>query len=140
MPYQILKKIYFILISITSLLTGFSVYLIFRTNTYVSLLFTDFYFIIKIREIFSKTDSIFLNCYFADFLWALSLCSSLHSIFLPKTKGSLVCSIIVVIFGSFYELLQHLNILNGTGDVYDILMYTIAALTVNVINNFFKGE
>ncbi|MBQ8740572.1 MAG: hypothetical protein IJY79_03355 [Clostridia bacterium] len=87
-----------------------------------------------LREVFLPFENDFIKYYLADYLWCLSLSCGLHIIFLPDMKKSIVLTIISFIFGIAYECLQKFNIINGTGDKIDIILYLLAALTVNLIN------
>ena len=42
--------------------------------------------------------------------------------------------------GVLWELLQLCNVVSGTGDFWDILMYSIAALLATIIKSNKKGE
>ncbi len=133
------KILCFGLIGIFSLFFGLLIYLLFRENTIVSKLFLQFVDLQIICNALAPIESNFLKYYFVDFLWALSLSCGLHLIFLPKTNGSVLCSVTVVVFGAIFEFFQTVGWVNGTGDALDVISYMLAAVAVNIIN-FKKGK
>ena len=62
----------------------------------------------------------------------------LHVIFQPEICVSALCTVAVVIYGGVYELLQYLGVIGGTGDLWDVLMYILAGITVNILNSTYK--
>ena len=104
MSRYLFKKRLYIIICLTSLITGLCIYVLFRSNTYIALIFSDFTFISIIRKTVAPIDSIFLKFYFVDFLWALSLYSGLSAIFLANKKGCLICSIVVFLFNKRHKV------------------------------------
>ena len=133
------KTFWFWVIGVFSLILGLLIYLLFRENTIITTQTSYIMDLRLIRNMFSWAESDFLKFYFVDFLWALSLSCGLHIIFKPKTKVSLICSVVVITLGTTFELLQFFNVINGTGDILDVICYILAALTVNVIN-FKRGS
>lgn len=129
-----IKMLCFWVIGIFSLILGFLIYLLFRENTIITTQISYIIDLEPLRNLFLGVKSDFLKYYLVDFLWALSLSCGLHIIFKPKIKGSLICSLTVVTLGTVFEMLQFLNVINGTGDILDVISYILAALTVNVIN------
>ncbi len=129
-----IKNLLFLSIGVISLILGLMIYLLFRENTNISQMIYRFIDLTEIRSILSWLENDFLKYYFVDYLWALSLSCWLHLIFLPKMKGSFVCSITVVFLGVLFETLQFTKLVNGTGDILDVISYLLAVLTVNIIN------
>lgn len=121
------------LLSIYSLVVGCALYIIFRSDSYVAKLFSVLPFIVKIQEFFLFADSDFLKYYFPDYLWCLGLCCALIAIHTPKLKSVLLCSTVSVICGMAWELSQYIGIINGTGDILDIIMYLLAGVTAVII-------
>lgn len=124
----------FWVVGLLSLTLGFLIYIIFRENTIIAIQISKLINLKPLRNILSWAESDFLKYYLVDYLWALSLSCGLHIIFKPKIKVSLICSFVVITLGTVFELLQFLNVINGTGDILDVICYILAALTVNVIN------
>lgn len=87
-----------------------------------------------LRDLFLPFENNFIKYYFVDYLWGLSLSCGLHIIFFPNMKQSIVLTIIVFIFGAVYEALQKSDVISGTGDIADIILYLLAGLCVNLIN------
>ena len=128
------KTLWFWVVGIFSLILGLLIYLLFRENTIITAQISQHIDLKTFRNMFSWAESSFLKYYLVDFLWALSLSCGLHIIFNPKIKVSLICSLVVIILGTVFELLQFFNAVNGTGDILDVILYILAALTVNFIN------
>ena len=130
-------RLLYLCIACLSLTLGGIYYLLFTCGTY---LHSALYYL------FPATVDVFpISCnngvvryYLADFLWALSLCSFLLAIFIPKKKGKIIIGTAVALYGLLWELLQHFGIISGTGDLFDILMYLLAAFAVTIIK--IKGE
>ena len=120
------------------LFLGGFLYLIFRENTYIADIFEDVLFVEKIRDFTKPFESDFLKYYFQDFLWAVSLNLELFAVSKPSFKHGVFCSIVTLIFGTLWETLQYLKIINGTGDICDILMYIFAVIFALLI--FIKKE
>ena len=126
------------MLGIASLLLGTAFYLLFRENIYFSKLVLAKIEIVQISTYFSFLDNAFFKYYFPDFLWAFSLDCLLHAIYLPNVKGAINCSLITVLVGTVYEAFQYFDIVSGTGDLIDVLLYLLAAITVVFINQ--KGR
>lgn len=88
----------------------------------------------EVRNQLSWLDCGFLKYYLPDYLWGVALACGLHAIFNPKAKESLICTVVVVLLGALYEVLQWFGIISGTGDIVDVVLYALAGATVNVIN------
>ena len=126
----------FVILGAISLCVGLVVYLIFRPNTYISEIIASFLNIsFKYLDVSSYR---IVRFYVGDYLWAVSLSLWLHAIFLPRTVGSILCTVTVSTIGLTYEILQFFGIVIGTGDGVDFLMYLLAGLTVNIINKNFQ--
>ncbi len=85
-------------------------------------------------EILGGYGSNFLKFYFPDFLWAISLCFGLYAIYLPTIKTSIMLSVIVFVYGVIWEILQAVEVLGGTGDIVDVIMYLLACLLALIFN------
>ena len=128
------KRMLYIVSSSVALICGCLIYILFRDNSYVGNLFINFVFMRYIIEIVGWIECDFVKFYFPDFLWGFSLCLALYAIYTPSKTGELFCSLIVFLIGIFWELMQYLNIVSGTGDIYDILMYFLASITCIIIS------
>lgn len=123
------KRYKFIILGIISLFSGFLVYVFFRPNTHISKLIYSL-----IGTSVEMSGSRFIRFYVADYLWGFSLSCWLYAIFLPRRRGSALCTLVVCVVGVGYESLQFFGVVSGTGDVIDCLMYLLAGLTVNILN------
>ena len=134
------KKTINITTSILSLSLGGIIYLLYRENTYISNFVEEFVNLSYIRNSFKTFECNFIKYYLTDFLWALSLITGLNAILTTKTKLLQIC-LFVFSLGFIWEGLQFFNILSGTGDISDLIMY-LAAVATAVIINFSnnKGE
>lgn len=128
------KNIIFGCVGFGSLIIGLFIYLIFRENTYVAKFVSVHINIDFLRDLFLPFENNFIKYYFVDYLWGLSLSCGLHIIFFPNMKHSIVLTIIVFIFGAVYEALQKSDVISGTGDIADIILYLLAGFCVNLIN------
>lgn len=123
-----------VLLGMMAIIIGGLIYVIFRENTFVARNFEQSNFILNLRKWMSFCANNFLKYYFPDFLWEFSLCCGLHAIYKPSTKGSLVCGFVAFFCGVIWELLQCGNVIGGTGDFIDIMMYLLASCICIIIN------
>ena len=125
--------IYYI-VGILALALGGGCYLLCRPNTYVAQAVIKIIPMREVRNQLSWLDCGFLKYYLPDYLCGVALACGLHAIFNPKAKESLICTVVVVLLGALYEVLQWFGIISGTGDIVDVVLYALAGATVNVIN------
>ena len=128
------NQIRFLTIGGIALLLGGAIYIFLRPSTYIARLIPEYSWLKTLREQLQWQWLNFLRFYFADYLWAFSLCCGLHLLFQPKRIGSFLCAGITATYGAVLEFLQFFNIISGTGDVWDILMFILAGLTAVIIN------
>lgn len=122
-----------ILLCISSLVLGWLIYILFRENSQIGVLFGSAY-VQGLRKAVAWLSCDFLQFYFPDFLWGFSLCSGLLAIYDPGLKGCIVCGCTAALCGYAWEWMQYINIVSGTGDIYDILMYSLAGFMCIIIN------
>lgn len=127
------NRLFYVILCIIFLIIGGSLYLIYRENAYITILFDRFLFLESMGKIADVFENDFFKFYFPDFLWGLSLNFGLFSIFLPKLKGALWCSLIAFLYGMLWETMQKQGVLSGTGDLIDILMYLLASVFAMLI-------
>ena len=120
-----------------SLLIGLLIYLLYRPETYVTQFFKNTCGIYITNHSPGIFNPIILKYYFVDFLWLFSFLSFLYAIYLPTVKQSIIYSMVSFGLGTLYEIFQLNSFIVGTGDPVDVLMYLLAALTVN-INYIYK--
>jgi len=109
-----------------SLVVGGAIYILFRENSHIALFFNNS-FIESVRDIFVPLSNNVTKYYLADFFWGFSLCAYLLALFLPKTRGAILCGLTAFLCGTFWEILQFLKAVSGTGDLIDVVMYLLAA-------------
>ncbi len=131
------KRNTLMLVGTVSLVFGGLIYVMFREDTYIANFF-EFIPLDIVRFYCAHIKSEFVRFYLPDFLWALSLCCFLLLLFDPKSKGSVICSGTVFLYGVLWEILQYTEVVKGTGDVIDILMYLAAAVSAVIIRT--KGK
>lgn len=121
-----------ILMCVGGLLLGAAVYLLFRENTYLSLLFCKSAFLSNIRTVIHSVAGVYISFYLPDMLWAFSLCCGIQAIYLPKSGG--IAAAVAFVCGLIWELLQWIDVVSGTGDYWDILMYFLGSIFAIIIN------
>lgn len=128
------KKIILFSGCILSISIGAIIYALFREDTYISKIILKFVDLSKWKHMFNYVDSNFTKYYLPDYLWAFSLSCGICIILNPINKQQLFsCTFSSFLIGTIYELLQASNIITGTGDIIDIALYFLAALTINLI-------
>lgn len=127
------NKVFFAVNGMLSLTIGGIMYVLFRENSYVAQMFDGIWLVERAREVLSVPFMRFLSCYIPDYLWAYSLCCVLVVIAARDTKNTIWCMVVTMSVGTVWEILQFLNILGNTGDICDIIIYLVAALTVLLI-------
>lgn len=124
-----------ILMCLSALLLGAVLYIFFRRNTWVSRLFAVIAFApeVAVQQKWMLMD--WIRYYIPDFLWSFSLSCGIQAICLPKRKDILGCSAIALACGVVWEVLQWRNVVSGTGDILDVLMYfggSILSILINI--------
>ena len=123
-----------ILFSLTALIVGCLLYILFRTNTYIGSIFDGMEDIDIIRQMCLSQVSDLYKFYLPDFLWGLSLGCGLIAIYNPSIKGVIICASFSFLCGCIWEFLQYITLLSGTGDVHDVIMYLLASAICIIIN------
>ena len=132
--YMNKKMTRFYIVGGAALLLGGLIYLLLRPASYVARLFPEYSWLKALRAQLQWQWLDLLRYYFADYLWALSLCSGLHILFAPKRVGSFLCTGVTALYGAVLELLQFFGQIPGTGDLWDVVMFILAGLTATIIN------
>ena len=127
------QRLKYFLLGLASIVLGLLIYLIFRPNTYVSVL-VKMFLRIDIPAELSNYNVPFLKYYFADYLWAFAFSCWLRCIPFNVRKRDAVCFLVVGVTGILYEIMQFFGVVSGTGDIYDCLLYLLAGWTVNILN------
>ena len=125
------------IMSAVALIIGGAMYVLFRENTYVAEAINSVCDIDWMRSLLSCFKSDFAMYYLPDFLWAFSMCTGLLSIFSVTKIRLIIIAFVTVLAGALWEALQYADIVRGTGDVIDILLYLAASIIAVVINYYF---
>lgn len=133
------KRACFFLMSLLFLGFGAMIYILFRPNTHIAVICDSIIDLDLFRQSVSIFGCNFLKFYLPDLLWGLSLSLGMYAIFLPNLKQKIVLSVIVLLCGVVWEILQWTGIIGGTGDIIDIIMYLSASILA-VIINFKRGN
>jgi len=114
---------------------GGSIYLFLRESTYFSefVLKYDRLFIVEtIRNHISILNNWFIKLLkynMVDGLWVYSLLWTIYLFVVKKTLASLVIvCFFSLAFGVLIEILQFYNIIKGTFDIFDILIYLLSVI------------
>lgn len=127
-----------IIYSMVGLLLGGILYVLFRSNTYISRIFASSGMVLFLRELAEPYAWEFLRYYLPDFLWCFSLSCGIQAICLSERKEVILYALIAFLCGVTWELCQCMNIVSGVGDLYDVLMYFLGS-SLSVLVNL-KGE
>ena len=119
--------------SFAALLGGAMLYILLRPDSYIGKLFSYCRYIFDFQNGLRHISADFLRYYLPDMLWALALGCCLQGFVAPKGVG-LLCGAVSLLFGMLWELLQFGDVLKGTGDWWDVLMYFCGALASVIIN------
>ena len=113
-----------VIIIISSLLIGTIIYFLSGSDAYITFGLNN-----GMRVI---SNSFVIN-YIPDFLWAVAFVLTL-SFFL---ENILTAGILVVLFGTIFEVFQRYNIVKGTCDVIDVIVEAAGVILMIV---FVKGD
>lgn len=128
------KRAFNIVSMLLSLLCGGLIYLLFRPEAYVSVFFNGFIALDGLRSSLSFVSCDLINYYLVDYLWGYALCCGFVAVFLPQKQNLPCCVSAGFGLGVVWEVLQSFDAVNGTGDMIDILMYLLAALSAIFVN------
>lgn len=123
-----------VLLGIIALGFGLLLYVVFRPNTYIGRTMDSLVCMDKVRLICAVYAKDLWKFYLPDFLWAFSLGCCLIAIYNPGARGLFACSAVSFLCGSVWELLQYLNVVSGTADIHDVIMYFLASAICILIN------
>ena len=132
------RRIIFATASIASLSVGAIIYVLFRPNSYIAIFVNRIMEIGIPRQALESYSNDFLKFYFPDFLWMLSFCFCLYSLFDLFKNGIIISTLVAFFCSILWELMQRLDFVSGTGDIIDIIMYLLAGICAVIIS--FKKE
>ncbi len=128
------NRLFYASVCTASLMFGGVLYLLFRENTYIAMLFEGNGLLERIRGEAKCLENDFLSFYLPDYLWGLSLCFGLCLVFDPKKLlGIITCCAVAFAYGTIWETLQKFRVVGGTGDTADVILYLAASLTAVLI-------
>lgn len=123
-----------ILLCAGSLIIGGFFYILFRETTYIGRLFGKLYFVQDLRKAFAFLSCDFLKYYLPDYLWCFALGCGLCVIDTASPKSVFIWATVAVSCGFLWEIMQYIGFINGTGDIWDMLMYFVAGISCIIIN------
>ena len=83
---------------------------------------------------------VFVRNNFLDGIWAFSFVNFFYVVFINNEKYFLLCSLIPLLFGILLEFLQYEKLIEGTGDLYDVIIEAVGSIIALVIVLNFKGR
>lgn len=99
---------------------GLCIYLFFHNTTIINI-FVNTFFVIKPLNCNGQNFFIyFLKCWACDILWAYSLFFALFYILKPFKSRIMFAAMLSIFLSIFVEILQYIQIINGTFDILDI--------------------
>ena len=128
------KPAHNVMITVVALLAGGFLYILFQENTYIAQLFQHSNTISFLRQSISNDKWMWISFYLPDFLWGFALTCALIAVFMPTPKGVVLCGVAAALCGLSWELLQVSQLVRGTGDWWDVMMYFLASTTGILIN------
>ena len=122
------------LLCLTALIIGGLLYILFRPGTYIGGVLDRLLPVSTIRQICSTYTGDLFKFYLPDFLWAFSLGCCFIAINDPKITGVILCSLLAFLCGTAWEILQYFKLIQGTGDIHDVIMYFLASAICIIMN------
>lgn len=117
------KKLY-TMNTVWSLTAGAVIYLLFRPRV----LFLSWLSVRSPLSQLSFPGDIIVRYYLPDSLWCYALSFSLFRLHLPSARKAIWISLGTFAFGSFWEAMQYINCVPGTGDIFDCVAYGFGSL------------
>lgn len=128
------KRIRNVMIAVLALVAGGLIYILLRENTYIAQLFHHNKMISFLRQTIPMDKWMWISFYLPDYLWGFALTCALIALFMPSRKGAVLCGVAAALCGLAWELLQVSQLVRGTGDWWDVMMYFVASTTGILIN------
>lgn len=128
------KKTFNLILGTCALIIGGWLYIKFRENSYITIAYRRFIKFSLSKNTVKSLDCPFIQFYLQDFLWAFSLGCLLNTVTETSKITSVLCAVISFLCGFTWEILQALQIVSGTFDLIDILMYFSAGVICFLIN------
>lgn len=127
------RKNLFIFLNVAiPLLIGLSIYLFCYKSTYINTFFENVFGFNFPYFYFNNVVHHFITCWACDILWAYSLTFALFFCFKELKKSLLFSSCLTFLLSIIIEFLQLSGYINGTFDIWDIIM-ELSAIIIAVI-------
>ena len=123
-----------LIVGISALIFGAFIYIFVRVDTHISKIVCDFFGISIANQVPILCNWDFVRYYLPDALWAFSLASFVQVILSEFAYSKIISGLIAISCGVAWEFFQLLNVVSGTGDLMDVLMYLLAGLLSIYIN------
>lgn len=117
---------------IIPLFIGLVIYLFCYRNTYINSIFENYLGLFLPYLYFDNIIYRFVTCWTCDILWAYALTFSLFFCFKDFKRSLLFSSLLSVLLSIIIEFLQIRGYINGTFDMWDIIL-EISAISLAVI-------
>lgn len=117
---------------IIPLLIGLTIYLLCYKNTYINRTFENIFHFSLPYLYFNNSIHRFIISWACDILWAYSLTFGLYFCFKDFRHPLITSSFLAILLAVVMEILQIVNIINGTFDIWDII-FEISAILFAVI-------
>lgn len=123
-----------ILLSVSTLCLGGILYVFLREESWIARQVPVNTFLTDIRRCLAGRSLGFFRYYVPDFLWGLSLGCALVAVCKPDKEKIWTYGLISFGCGCVWELFQLTGVIHGTGDVWDVVMYFLAAVFCIIFN------
>lgn len=132
---------FLIINTVLAIAVGLFLYLVFRPNSFISILFYRFFSTEPLLSLNTSAFPFFIRYYAGDFLWAYALSMTCILILGHNNKTLVFVIALCVLFEIIIECFQKGHVFPGTFDVIDILVEAIATLlSVLIIKLYIKRQ
>lgn len=135
------KRLKIVLCATIPILAGTVLYVQYRPDAYVSRLIYRLFNIKPTNTIDRSAIGTFIRCYLLDVLWAFALPNALFfAVGFDKNRLKLIF-VLSIGMAVLTEVLQHLKVICGTGDLIDCLLECLSiTLAINMIIKVIKED
>ena len=123
-----------ILLSVGALCLGGILYIFLREESWIAKQVPVHTCLADMRMYLAGLPLGFFRYYAPDFLWGLSLGCALIAVCKPDREKSWIYGFVSFGCGCVWELFQLVGVIRGTGDVWDVVMYFLAAVFCIIFN------
>lgn len=119
------------------LIIGTTIYLLFRPDTYISVVFYKLTNWTPISwnpdNLFFREFLLFLKNYSCDLLWAYALSIALWIFHTHRLLSLALIFIECIIFEMLIEFLQYKTLISGTFDIWDIILESVSSIVAIIV-------